>query len=179
MRARKTLAKANTSPSRATMPFSLGHLVAARVRDDDTQPRRLRLPGPFRLRSRERLPGEGEGAPTHREDQSVSLALLPTLQGEDCHERKALRPQRSCVPILLALLSLALAGCSVIDEIITMVEGVDGMVSEASEGVERTAHPGGGGSRGRRGRSPLGRRSSSGSSGGSSRASRPLTCRSP
>ena len=129
------------------MPFSLGHLVAARVRDDDTQPRQLRLPGPFRLRSRERLPGEGEGAPTHREDQSVSLALLPTLQGEDCHERKALRPQRSCVPILLALLPLALAGCSVIDEIITMVEGVDGMVSEASEGVERTAHPGGGGSR--------------------------------
>ena len=58
----------------AMIILPLGHLMAARVRDDDTQPRRLRLPGPFHLRSRERLPGKGEGAPAHREDQSVSLA---------------------------------------------------------------------------------------------------------
>ena len=78
-------------------------------------------------------------------------------------------PTRLYVPILLALLPLALAGCSVIDEITTMVEGVDGMVNEASEGAEKMAHPDGGGSRqsedravslsGATGRSPSGGRS--------------------
>lgn len=56
-------------------------------------------------------------------------------------------PARLHVPILVALLPLALAGCSVIDEITTMVEGVDGMVNEATEGAEKMAHPDGGGSR--------------------------------
>ena len=54
-------------------------------------------------------------------------------------------PARLHVPILVALLPLALAGCSVIDEITTMVEGVDGMVNEASESAEKMAHPDGGG----------------------------------